>query len=90
MVTQEGQDWNWDWSPAGVAAVFTVVLYLFLYGRAARKPTIVGNGPLKEKLLQACPIFRDRYWPTFWAFHGQLTTLIRFFLQKGPDVHYRR
>jgi len=66
------------------------LLYLYLSSRAVKKPTIIGKGPLKDKLILSCPILKKRYWPTFWAFYGHLNTLIRFFVQKGPDIHYRR
>jgi len=65
-------------------------VFIYCYKLAVNKPRVIGRGPLKQKLLNSCPILRDRYWPTFWAFHRHLTTIVRGMLQRRPNVQYSR
>ena len=77
------------WS-AGILLSCSAFVGFISYGLSVSKPRIIGKGPLKLKLLKTCPILRERYWPTFWAFHRHLATVCRALLQRYPDLQYKR
>ncbi len=73
-----------------IVIISVLLTCLYRYMLAAKRPIVVGKGDLKNKVLQYCPILKERYWPTFWAFHGNLTSVLRFLLQRRPILKYRR
>lgn len=75
-------------SVAGICTAYA--LYYLVW--VAHRPKVVGagNSKLKDKLLKHCPILSECYWPTFWGFQCHLSTILRVFLQKNPNIKYRR
>ena len=74
-----------------MALTCILLAYLTYYlGWVAGKPKVIGSGQLKEKLLRACPILSECYWPTIWGFQCHVSTVVRFLLQKDPDIQYKR
>lgn len=75
-----------------LVALSCILLAYFIYylGWVAGKPKVVGSGLLKEKIMKHCPILSECYWPTIWGFQCHLSTVMRFLLQKPPEIQYRR
>lgn len=71
--------------PLGV--VYTA--YYFL--RVVRRPVIAcKDGKLRLFLFRHCPIFNEKYWPTFWCFGARSMTLVRGIFQSTPSgINYR-
>ena len=63
--------------------------YLFF---VVSKPRVVGGGKeFRNLVLTHCPSLSRRYWPTPWAFHAHLTTILRALMQKkSPPLEFKR
>ncbi|GFO34801.1 abhydrolase domain-containing protein 3 [Plakobranchus ocellatus] len=53
------------------------------------KPVIAcGDTKLKQFLDEHCPISKEKFWPTWWAFEGRMQTVLRSLLQSQPHMEY--
>lgn len=70
---------------------FAVIFWLYYLLLVVGRPRVVGGGSqFRSLLLRHCHSLSRSYWPTFWAYHAHLTTVLRPVLQRPPQVTFRR
>lgn len=80
-------------TPLKVTILLAFFYILYYLSCVVNKPKLLGGEEgLQQYLIQHCPVLTERYWPTIWAFHYHLTTILRAILQKCPTsvVKYSR
>ncbi|GFO49640.1 abhydrolase domain-containing protein 3 [Plakobranchus ocellatus] len=71
----------------GCVTSLVYISYYLLY--VVNTPIIVcGDAKFKQFLTDHCPISREKYWPTWYAFQGHIQTVLRNFIQCRPKVDY--
>ncbi|RUS81417.1 hypothetical protein EGW08_010801 [Elysia chlorotica] len=72
-----------------VAAVLFILYIAYYLLFVVKYPVIAcGDSKYKQFLEDHCPIAKEKFWPTWWAFEGRVQTLLRALIQSCPQVDY--
>ena len=81
----------WGYLALILPSFFLALYYLYYQLFVVNKPRVVGaGGEFHKMVVKCCPTLSSYYWPTVWAFHRHLTTILRAVLQKPPNITYKR